>query len=126
MDGSLPLTPFAEKFISISAVYIFFYAVYIASPFVIPDSIFALADTSSSFLRPITWVISNLNFSPNWRKNCCAANGYALYPSAINLKCTAFHESVHSTMKETRCNRTEERKINLWLLALRNTAKRNL
>lgn len=39
---------------------------------------------------------------------------------------TAFHESVHSTMKESRCNRAEERKINLWLLALRNTAKKNL
>ncbi len=38
----------------------------------------------------------------------------------------AFHESVHSTIKESRCNRAEERKINLWLLALRNTAKKNL
>lgn len=37
------------------------------------------ADTASSLVKPITCVISNLNFLPYSKKNCCVARGYALY-----------------------------------------------
>ena len=38
---------------------------------------------------------------------------------------TAFHESVHSTMKESRCNRAEDRKGRLVALEAMTTARKN-
>ena len=61
-------------------------------------------------------------------------NRYGLFPTyplfdqftdANEYYSTAFHESVHSTMKESRCNRAEDRKGKLVALEAMTTARKN-
>lgn len=47
------------------------------------------------------------------------------FKNANEYYSTAFHESVHSTMKESRCNRAEDRKGKLVAFGSEDTAKKN-